>query len=121
MESTGRLMQCRHMLFAVEKPIRTVSEYLLRWSYAPQRPIKRALKQSPVKIEQWVNDTGPAIAVRVKAEGASITGATMRRWRKIGTALRLCSGKTNSRLGSVEQALRFVDDFGYRRPGLGAL
>jgi transposase len=60
------------VLFDIEMPIRTVGEYLLRWGYTPQRPMKRALEQNPVKVEQWLNDTYPTIAARAKAEGAVI-------------------------------------------------
>lgn len=60
------------VLFDIDMPIRTVGEYLLRWGYTPQRPIKRALEQNPVKVEQWMNETYPTIAARAKAEGAVI-------------------------------------------------
>ena len=60
------------VLFDIEMPIRTVGEYLLRWGYTPQRPMKRALEQNPVKVAQWLNDTSPSIAARAKAEGATI-------------------------------------------------
>ncbi len=60
------------LLFAIELPIRTVGEYLLRWGYTPQRPIKRALEQNPAKVQAWLNDTYSGIAARAKAEGATI-------------------------------------------------
>ena len=66
------VMQLVNVLFDIEMPIRTVGEYLLRWGYTPQRPIKRALEQNPMKVEQWLNDTYPAIAARAKTEGAII-------------------------------------------------
>ena len=66
------VMQLIKVLFDIEMPIRTVGEYLLRWGYTPQRPMKRALEQNPVKVEQWLNDTYPTIAARAKAEGAVI-------------------------------------------------
>ena len=66
------VMQLVKVLFDIEMPIRTVGEYLLRWGYTPQRPMKRALEQNPVKVEQWLNDTYPTIAARAKAEGATI-------------------------------------------------
>lgn len=66
------VMQLINVLFDIDMPIRTVGEYLLRWGYTPQRPMKRALEQNPVKVEQWLNDTYPAIAARAKAEGAAI-------------------------------------------------
>ena len=65
-------MQLIKVLFDIDMPIRTVGEYLLRWGYTPQRPMKRALEQNPVKVEQWLNDTYPTIAARAKAEGAVI-------------------------------------------------
>lgn len=66
------VMQLVKVLFDIEIPIRTMGEYLVRWGYTPQRPMKRALEQNPVKVEQWLNDTYPAIAGRAKAEGATI-------------------------------------------------
>jgi len=66
------VMQLVKVLFDIDMPIRTVGEYLLRWGYTPQRPIKRALEQNPVKVEQWMNETYPTIAARAKAEGAVI-------------------------------------------------
>ncbi|MGI2325135.1 MULTISPECIES: IS630 family transposase [Methylococcus] len=66
------VMQLVKALFGIDMPIRTVGEYPLRWGYTPQRPMKRALEQNPVKVEQWRNDTYPAIAARAKAEGAVI-------------------------------------------------
>lgn len=66
------VMQLVKVLFAIDMPIRTVGEYLLRWGYTPQRPMKRALEQNPVKVAQWMKETYPTIAVRAKAEGAVI-------------------------------------------------
>jgi transposase len=65
-------MQVIKILFDIEMPIRTVGEYLLRWGYTPQRPMKRALEQNPVKVEQWLDETYQTIAARAKAEGAVI-------------------------------------------------
>jgi transposase len=42
------------------------------WGYTPQRPVKRALEQNPVKVGQWLDDVYPMIAQRAKAEGAII-------------------------------------------------
>jgi len=66
------VMQLVKVLFDIDMPIRTVGEYLLRWGYTPQRPMKRALEQNPVKVEQWMNETYPTIVARAKAEGAVI-------------------------------------------------
>lgn len=56
----------------LDMPIRTVGEYLSRWGYTPQRPLKRAYQQNPALVEQWLQEVYPTIAVRAKAEGAEI-------------------------------------------------
>lgn len=66
------VMELVKVLFDIDMPIRTVGEYLLRWGYTPQRPMKRALEQSPLKVEQWINETYPQIMARAKTEGATI-------------------------------------------------
>ena len=45
------VMRMIRVLFDIEMPIRTMGEYLLRWGYAPRRPMKQVLKQNPVKVE----------------------------------------------------------------------
>lgn len=66
------VMQLVKRLFDIDMPIRTVGEYLLRWGYTPQRPMKRALERNPVQVAQWLADTYPAIQARAKAENALI-------------------------------------------------
>ncbi len=53
-------------------PIRTVGEYLKRWGYTPQRPIKRAYEQRPEAVKAWLDDQYPEIAKAAKAQGAEI-------------------------------------------------
>ena len=59
-------------LFGIEMPIRTVGEYLRRWGFTPQRPVKRALEQNPDLFNAWYKETYPMIAARAKAEDAEI-------------------------------------------------
>ena len=66
------VMELIKTLFDIDMPIRTVGEYLLRWGYTPQRPIKRALEQNPETVERWLKETYPSIATRAKAERATI-------------------------------------------------
>jgi len=66
------VMELIKALFGIDMPIRTVGEYLLRWGYTPQRPIKRALEQNPVKVSEWLEEVYPMIAQRAKAEDALI-------------------------------------------------
>ena len=66
------MMKLIKVLFDIEIPIPTVGEYLLRWGYTPQRPIKRALEQNSVKVEKWLSEIYPTIAARAKTGGAPI-------------------------------------------------
>lgn len=53
-------------------PVRTVGEYLRRWGYTPQKPIKRAYEQNPAQVKKWLDEEYPEIARRAKEEGAEI-------------------------------------------------
>ncbi len=52
---------------AIELPVRTVGEYLKRWGFTPQKPIRRAYEQRPEAVKQWLEETYPDIAKRAKA------------------------------------------------------
>lgn len=56
----------------VKMPIRTVGEYLKRWGYTPQKPLKRAYEQDPNALEEWLEQTYPQIQQRAVEEGAEI-------------------------------------------------
>jgi transposase len=56
----------------LDLPIRTVGDYLKRWGFTPQKPVKRAYEQDPKKIAQWLETTYPGIAARAKQEKADI-------------------------------------------------
>lgn len=58
--------------WGVRLPIRTVGEYLRRWGFTPQKPIRRAYEQNPKAVRQWLVDQYPAIATRAKHEKAEI-------------------------------------------------
>jgi len=58
--------------YGLRLPVRTVGEYLRRWGYTPQKPIKRAYEQNPVQVKKWLEEEYPEIARRAKAEGAEI-------------------------------------------------
>ena len=65
------MMAVKH-LFGIDMPIRMVGEYLLRWGFTPQRPVKKAIEQCPARLREWMEVEYPAIAARAKAEGAEI-------------------------------------------------
>lgn len=61
-----------HHLWGLEMPRRTVGEYLKRWGFTPQKPLKRAYEQQPQSVQKWLKEEYPGIAARAKAEGAEI-------------------------------------------------
>jgi transposase len=56
----------------VKLPIRTVGEYLKRWGFTAQKPLKRAYEQDPNAVEAWLNIEYPAIEQRAHQEAAEI-------------------------------------------------
>jgi transposase len=58
--------------FGVVMPIRTVGEYLKRWGYTPQKPLKRAYEQDPKAVEKWLDVTYPALVEQAALSGAEI-------------------------------------------------
>ena len=66
------VMQLIEQLYGIQMPIRTVGEYLRRWGYTAQRPVKRALEQNPEHVRRWLVESYPSIVARAKVEGALI-------------------------------------------------
>lgn len=58
--------------FKVDLPIRTVGDYLHRWGFTPQKPIKRAYEQQPKAVQKWLDEEYPEIEKRAVEEGAEI-------------------------------------------------
>jgi transposase len=58
--------------YGIEMPIRTVGEYLKRWGFTPQKPIKRAYEQSSQAVKKWLETGYPVIFSRAKQEKAEI-------------------------------------------------
>ena len=56
----------------IRMPIRTVGEYLKRWGFTPQRPVKRAYEQNPKAVQRWLDEDYPAIKAKAKDEKAEI-------------------------------------------------
>jgi transposase len=56
----------------IRLPIRTVGEYLRRWGFTPQKPVRKAYKQDPVAVAEWLETTYPAIEKRAAKEGGEI-------------------------------------------------
>jgi len=64
----------QHILevYKIKMPIRTVGEYLSRWNFTPQKPLKRAYKQNPKAVKTWLKEEYPVIKQRAKTEQAEI-------------------------------------------------
>ena len=58
--------------FDVLLPLRTMRRYLHRWGFTPQKPVRKALRQNPVHVRKWLEESYPAIAARAKKTGAEI-------------------------------------------------
>lgn len=58
--------------YGLKLPVRTMGEYLKRWGFTPQKPLKKAYEQKPKVVREWLAETYPLIAASAKAEGAEI-------------------------------------------------
>jgi len=56
----------------IKLSIRGVGNYLRRWGFALQKPIKRAYEQRPEAVQKWLAEEYPDIEQRAKADGAEI-------------------------------------------------
>lgn len=56
----------------IEMPIRTVGEYLKRWGFTPQKPLKFAYERKPENVKKWLEEDYPLIQERAKQEKAEI-------------------------------------------------
>lgn len=58
--------------FKIKMPIRTVGEYLKRWNFTPQKPIKRAYERNDKKVQKWLKEEFPKIKNRANKEGSEV-------------------------------------------------
>jgi transposase len=58
--------------FGLQLPIRTIGEYLKRWGFTPQKPLRRAYEQRPKAVREWLNMNYPMIQKRAKNEKGEI-------------------------------------------------
>ena len=65
----------QHMIqhcFGIKLGESTVGTYLRSWGYTAQKPLRRSYERQPQKIERWLKEEYPAIALRAKNEKAEI-------------------------------------------------
>jgi len=58
--------------YGVNMAIRTIGDYLRRWNFSPQRPLKHAYEQQPKAVQRWLNEVYPQIHAKAKQENAEI-------------------------------------------------
>ena len=58
--------------FGIDLAERTVGLYLRRWGYTSKRPARHARRQNPDEVEEWLEETYPAIEEQAGREGADI-------------------------------------------------
>ena len=68
-EAVGELIEQR---FGIARSVWTIGRWLAQWGFTPQKPMRRALEQDPVAVEQWLNEEYPAIKADAKRENAFI-------------------------------------------------
>lgn len=66
------VQQLIKQLWTIDMPIRTVGEYLSRWGFTPQKPLRKAYKQNPKAVKAWLSQEYPKIRKRAKKEEAII-------------------------------------------------
>lgn len=52
--------------------IRTIGDYMKRWGFTPQKPLKRAYEQDPKAVKKWLEESYPVIKKRAQKEEATI-------------------------------------------------
>lgn len=59
-------------LWGIDVPVRTIGDYLKRWNFTPQKPLKRAYEQNPKAVQKWLNEEYPQIQQKANKEDAEI-------------------------------------------------
>ena len=68
-EAVGMLIERR---FGIKMAVRSVGNYLKRWGFTPQKPLRRAYERQDKAVKLWLEETYPRIAARAKEEKAEI-------------------------------------------------
>ena len=67
--AVGQLILLEH---GIRLSVRAVGNYLKRWGFTPQKPIKKAYEQRPEAVKAWLDEQYPKIGKQAKAEGGEI-------------------------------------------------
>ena len=66
------IQQLIKQLWGKNMPIRTIGDYLKRWGFTPQKPLKKAYEQNPQKVSKWLEQEYPLIKEKAANESAEI-------------------------------------------------
>ncbi|WP_409523218.1 IS630 family transposase [Nitrincola sp. MINF-07-Sa-05] len=66
------IAQLIKQLWGIDIPVRTMGDYLKRWGFTPQKPLKKAWEQNPSRVDAWLKEEYPQIKARAEAENAQI-------------------------------------------------
>jgi len=61
--------------FGIRLSLVCVGNYLRRWGFTPQKPLRRAFEQDPERVRRWLAEEYPEIATKARREGAEILWA----------------------------------------------
>jgi transposase len=68
-EAVGMLIEKK---YGIKMAIRSVGNYLKRWGFTPQKPLRRAYERQDKAVKNWLEKTYPMIADRARQEKAEI-------------------------------------------------
>jgi len=58
--------------YGLKVPLRTLTDYLRRWGFTPQKPARQALEQKSEAVRVWLEEEYPAIEAKAKAKNGII-------------------------------------------------
>ncbi|SFU47218.1 Winged helix-turn helix [Nitrosospira multiformis] len=70
--SRAAVMQLIEREYGIRLSVRGVGNYLQRWGFTPQKPIRRAYEQRSEAVQKWLDEEYPPIAQRAGVEGGEI-------------------------------------------------
>ncbi len=66
------IAQLIKQFWGIDIPVRPMGDYLKRWGFTPQKPLKKAWEQNPSRVDAWLKEEYPQIKARAKAGNAQI-------------------------------------------------
>ena len=66
------IQQMIYDLWQIRLALRTISDYMKRWGFTPQKPAKAAYERNPKAVQKWLDEDYPEIKKQSKAIGGQI-------------------------------------------------